>query len=97
MTASNCPSTTWLSATPNQNVTPATLSIGIVTSGMTSGFCTGTVMVTYNNGSSANTTVNIPVTVDIASTPLLTITTDNGFGVVTATVGSSNVLKAGYP
>jgi uncharacterized protein (TIGR03437 family) len=94
MNASNCPTSNWISLETNQSVTPATLSVGIVTTGMTSGFCTGTITVTYNNGSSANTTVNIPVTVDIASTPLLTITPDNGFGVVTATVGSSAVQQS---
>jgi len=94
MNASNCPTSNWISLETNQSVTPATLSVGIVTSGMTSGFCTGTITVTYNNGSSANTTVNIPVTVDIASTPLLTVTPDNGFGVITATVGSSAVQQS---
>jgi uncharacterized protein (TIGR03437 family) len=94
MNASNCPTSNWISLEVNQSITPATLSVGIVTSGMTSGFCTGTITVTYNNGSSANTTVNIPVTVDIAATPLLTITPDNGFGVVTATLGSSAVIQS---
>lgn len=94
MSASNCPTSNWLTAAPNQTITPATLSVSVQTSGMTSGFCTGTIIVTYNNGSTANATVNIPVTVDIASTALLTITPANGFGVVSATYGSSSVLQS---
>ncbi len=87
MTGSNCPTATWLGVSANQNVTPATLTISVNGAGMTAGFCTGTVIVTYNNGSSnENTSVNIPVTVDIAPTPLLTIAPSSGFGVVTATL-----------
>jgi len=94
MTGSNCPTTTWLGASANQNVTPATLTVSVNGTGMTAGFCTGTVVVTYNNGSTANTTVNIPVTVNIAPAPLLTVTPSSGFGVVTATLGSSSVLSS---
>jgi hypothetical protein len=46
MTGSNCPTTTWLSASANQNVTPATLTVSVNGTGMTSGFCTWTVIVT---------------------------------------------------
>ncbi len=93
MAASNCPGTNWLSATQNQGVTPATLSVSVATSGMTSGFCTGNVIVTYNNGSNANSTVIVPVTVDISSTSLLTVTPPFGFGVVTATAGSGSQIS----
>ncbi len=91
--ASNCPTSSWLVATANQLTTPATLSVGVLTSGMTSGFCSGQVIVTYNNGAQ-NTSVNIPVFVNIAATPLLTVTPDPGFGVVTATVGTNSVLQS---
>jgi uncharacterized protein (TIGR03437 family) len=94
MNASNCPTTNWLNVTQSQNATPATLSVSVATSGMTAGFCTGTVIVTYNNGTNSNTTVNIPVTVDISSTALLTVTPPFGFGVVTATAGSSNAISS---
>src|ERR1035437_3628857 len=98
MAASNCPTTNWLNATPNQSVTsnsqPATLSVSVATSGMTAGFCTGNVIVTYNNGTSANSTVIIPVTVDISATSLLTVTPPYGFGVVTATAGSSALISS---
>src|SRR3984957_1150828 len=95
MTGSNCPTTTWLTTQASASVTPATITVGVLTTGMTSGFCNGTVIVTYNNGSSSNSTVNIGVTVDIApSTPLLTVTPDSGFGVVTATVNTSSVLSS---
>jgi uncharacterized protein (TIGR03437 family) len=94
MGASNCPTTNWLTATQSQSITPATLSVSVATAGMTAGFCTGTVIVTYNNGTNANTSVNIPVTVDIAATPLLTVSPPFGFGVVTATSGSSALISS---
>jgi uncharacterized protein (TIGR03437 family) len=94
MGGSNCPNANWLQVTPNSNVTPASLTINAVTSGMTAGFCTGTVQVTYNNGSSANTTTLIQVVVDIASTPLLTVTPSAAFGVVTATFGSTSIITS---
>jgi hypothetical protein len=89
MAASNCPTSNWLSATTNQNVTPATLSVSVATTGMTSGFCSGNVIVTYNNGVNGNTTAIIPVLVDVSATALLTVTPPFGFGVFTATTGSA--------
>ena len=94
MGASNCPETNWLNATQSQNSTPATLSVSVSTAGMTAGFCTGNVIVTYNNGTNANTTVIIPVTVDVSSTALLTVTPPFGFGVVTATQGSGTAISS---
>ena len=94
MAASNCPTTNWLNATQSQSITPATLSISVAASGMTAGFCTGNVIVTYNNGTDANSTVIIPVTVDISATSLLTVTPPFGFGVVTATAGSSALISS---
>jgi uncharacterized protein (TIGR03437 family) len=94
MTASNCPNANWLNATPSQNTTPATLTISVVPTGMTAGFCSGTVVVTYNNGSSENTTTTIPVVVDVAPTPLLTVTPSAAFGVVTATYGSTSIITS---
>jgi uncharacterized protein (TIGR03437 family) len=91
--ASNCPSSGWLQTSANSSSTPATLSVGVVTSGMTAGFCSGQVIVTYNNGSE-NATVNIPVFVDIAATPLLTVTPDQNFGVVVASSGTNSVLQS---
>ncbi len=93
MGASNCPSSTWLIATPNVLSTPATLSVSVLTQGMTAGFCSGVVIVTYNNGSE-NATVNIPVYVDIAATSLLTVTPDQNFGVVVASSGTNSVLQS---
>ncbi len=92
--ASNCPSANWLGYSESQASTPATLSISVATTGMTAGSCSGTVTVTYNSGNSASATVSIPVTVNIASTALLTVTPDSGFGVVTATYGSSASISS---
>ncbi len=93
MAASNCGTGGWLTATPSQLVTPASLSISISVTGMTPGTCSGSVIVTYNNGQNANTTVIIPVTVDISATSLLTITQPYGFGVVTASYGSTTAIS----
>jgi uncharacterized protein (TIGR03437 family) len=83
--AANCPGSGWLSVAPSALVTPAQLSVSVNQVGMTSGMCSGTVTVTYNNGVSSTATVTIPVTVNISSTSLLTVSTLPGFGVVTAT------------
>lgn len=94
--ASNCPTANWLTANASQftasNVNPATLTVSVAVAGMTSGFCTGQVVVTYNNGSNANSTVIIPVTVDVAATALLTVSQPVGFGVVTGTFGTTTVI-----
>lgn len=92
--ASNCPSGNWLTATPSNNVTPAQLSISVNNSGMTTGYCTGTVTVTYNNGATNTATLLIPVTVDIASSALLTVSSPPGFGVVTATYQTTGTITS---
>ena len=61
---------------------------------MTAGTCSGTVTVTYNNGTSANATVQIPVMVNISATALITVTPDFAFGYFTATSGSATTLKS---
>jgi len=91
--ASNCPTSNWLIANASGSSTPATLSVSVLTTGMTSGFCQGQVIVTYSNGSS-NTTAIIPVFVDIAATPLLTLAPDQGFGLVIAANGTNSVLQS---
>jgi uncharacterized protein (TIGR03437 family) len=83
--APNCPASNWLNVTPTSSVTPAQLSISISQAGMTSGTCAGTVTVNYNNGVNTSATLQIPVTVDISTSSLLTVSTPIGFGVVTAT------------
>ncbi len=80
----SCPGTSWLAATPSATITPAQLSVSVTNTGMTAGTCSGTVTVTYNNGQNPTATTTIPVTVNISATPLLTISTLPGFGVVTA-------------
>jgi uncharacterized protein (TIGR03437 family) len=90
---SNCPSINWLIANPNQNVIPASISVSVLTTGMSAGFCSGQVLVNYNNGSQ-NTSTTINVFVDISSSSLLTVTPDPGFGMVTANVGTNSVLSS---
>lgn len=90
---SNCPTNNWLIANPSQNVIPASLTVSVLTTGMSSGFCSGQVLVNYNNGSQ-NTSTTINVFVDIATTSLLTVTPDPDFGMVTASVGTNSVLSS---
>jgi trimeric autotransporter adhesin len=93
--ASNCPATNWLTWTESQATTPATLSISAATAGMTAGSCSGTVTVTYNGGGgSSNSTLIIPVTVNVGATPLLTVTPDFGFGVFNATSGAGTSISS---
>ncbi|HVO98891.1 MAG TPA: hypothetical protein VMT15_12525 [Bryobacteraceae bacterium] len=89
----NCPSTNWLAATPTATITPAQLSVSVSNSGMTAGTCSGTVTVTYNNGQNPTATTTIPVTVNISATPLLTISTLPGFGVVTANPSTGTITS----
>jgi uncharacterized protein (TIGR03437 family) len=92
--ANNCPSGNWLSVSATQTLTPATLSIGVSTNGMTTGYCSGTVTVTYNNGATSGATLAIPVVVEIASASLLTVSPPLGFGVVTATYQTSGQISS---
>jgi len=92
--AANCPGTGWLTVTPSALITPAQLSVSVNQSGMTSGTCSGTVTVTYNNGVTSAATVTIPVTVNITATSLLTVSTLPGFGVVTATYGNQSPINS---
>ncbi len=85
----NCPAN-WLEAgTPTSNTTPATLAIGVVTSGMTAGTCSGTVVVTPASGSGA-AALNIPVTIDVSTTALLNVNLPIGFGVQTVAQGAGS-------
>jgi uncharacterized protein (TIGR03437 family) len=89
----NCPAN-WLQAgTPTASATPATLPISVITSGMTAGSCSGTVVVTPSSGSGV-TALNIPVTIDVSASSLLNISFPADFGVqtVVAGVGQSTFL-----
>ena len=81
--AANCPAG-WLTANaPTNSVSstaPTTITVNANTANMTAGICSGTVTVTYPASGSNPSTLTIPVTVNVATTPLLTINTPLGFG-----------------
>ncbi len=78
----------WLTASSNASSTPATLTVGVVTTGMNPGSCSGTVTLSYNNGS---TTATLPIMVSLAisSTSELSVSLPLGFGVETVQQGSA--------
>jgi uncharacterized protein (TIGR03437 family) len=75
----NCGSN-WLSAPVVQsNTAPTTISVGVVTTGLTANTCTGAVTLTYGSGQS----LVIPVTLGVTTTPQLAISLPAGFGTYT--------------
>jgi uncharacterized protein (TIGR03437 family) len=90
VTATNCPAN-WLTASPSatsvSSTAPATIVVGIVSTGMTAGMCSGSVVVTYPAISSNPSTITIPVLVNISASSEITISQPLGFGVFTAVQG----------
>jgi len=86
-TPASCGSANWLSAVAQTTplITPNVLIINVNTSGMTAGTCNGTVKVSYN-GTSGATELDIPVTLFVSTSPLLTISLPAGFGLVSTPV-----------
>ncbi len=82
---SNC-GTSWLAASQNtpsgQATSNTTLTVSVVTTGLAAGSCSGTILLNYNNGL-APTSLAIPVTLDVASAPELSINVMSGFGLET--------------
>jgi trimeric autotransporter adhesin len=70
----------WLSAPVVQsNTAPTTISVSVVTTGLTSNVCTGAVTLTYGSSQS----LVIPVTLGVTTTPQLAISLPAGFGTYT--------------
>jgi uncharacterized protein (TIGR03437 family) len=85
----------WLQETPTSGTTPATITVSVITTGLQPGLCSGTITVSYNSGS-GNTSLSIPVTLQIASTPLLNIgfpSTPNGFGLEVVQQNSGSITR----
>jgi len=88
--------TNWLQASPTSGTTPATINVSVITTGLQPGLCSGTVTVSYNSGS-GNASLSIPVSLQIASTPLLNISfpsTPNGFGLEVVQQNSGNITRS---
>ncbi len=88
--STSCGSANWLQAVPQQNplTTPNVLTVSVSTAGMTPGMCTGTVRVQYSSVT-GNAEEDIPVTLFVSASPLLDISLPQGFGIETATLGST--------
>ena len=85
--SANCPAN-WLSATTSANSVsasaPATITVSGITTNMGGGVCPGSVTVTYPTGGANQSTITIPVSAEITSTPVLTINMPLGFGAFSA-------------
>ena len=96
-TASNCPAS-WLAASSNGSalaMTPSTVTVTVTAMGMTPGTCTGTVTISYPAQSLTPTNIYLPVTVNVATTPLLNISIPSGFGVLTVPAGGNAASPQG--
>ena len=69
----------WLTVTPPSGNSTTSLSIGVVTTGLSPGACSGNVTLSYQSGTGPATLV-IPVTLVVNSAPTLSINMSPGFG-----------------
>lgn len=86
---SSCGTGSWLAATA-QTVpltTPNVITVTVNPAGMTTGICTGNVQISYGS----NTVLQVPVTLFVASTPLLNISLPPAFGFDTTTLAGPNL------
>lgn len=74
----NCGSN-WLTVTPPSGTSTTSISIGVVTAGLSPGTCSGNVSLSYTSGTGPATLV-IPVTLVVSNTAVLTINMAPGFG-----------------
>jgi uncharacterized protein (TIGR03437 family) len=86
-TATSTCGSNWLTASSNSSSTPATLTVAVVTTGMSPGTCSGTVNLNYNNGSGA-ATLPIMVTLAVSNTSELSVSMPLGFGIQTVQQGA---------
>jgi uncharacterized protein (TIGR03437 family) len=94
-TSTNNCGTGWIVANASGFTTPATLTISLLAGNFVSGTCTGAVNITYGSGN-GNSTLSIPVTVNIASSALLNVSfpsTTNGFGLEIVPQGSGGISR----
>ncbi len=86
---SNCGSNWITPPVASANTTPATLTLAVVTTGMTAGTCSGTVTLSYNSGSGP-ATLPIMVTVAVSNSAELVVSPPPGFGVETVQQGAAS-------
>ncbi len=82
----------WLQAQPNSVFTNATLTVSVITTGMTAGTCSGTISLAYTT---ALGPANLPiqVTVAVSNAAELGIQTLPGFGIVTGALNSAPIQQ----
>lgn len=89
--AGNCPNN-WIQATPSSTTVtagvPVQLTINVTTQGMTAGQCAGTVTVNYNSAGTP-TTLAIPITVNVSTSPVMSVGLPTGFGNYSFQLGAS--------
>jgi uncharacterized protein (TIGR03437 family) len=75
----------WLSAQPSSTFTNTTVTVGVVTAGLTAGnTCSGTVTLNYSNGL-GNASLAIPVTLAVSGSAELSVNMAPGFGIPPST------------
>ncbi len=82
----NCP-TGWLQATTSGTTTPATLTVGIATTNLPAGTCSGRIAITSTTATNGTTTTNVGVSLYVTTTPLLNINVPPGLSNVTLQAG----------
>jgi uncharacterized protein (TIGR03437 family) len=92
-TSAGCPAG-WLLATTTSTTTQgATITVSVNVTGMTPGMCPGTVTVSYPANSTTPQTLAIPVTVNVGTGPLLNVSPQLGFGIVSAPAGGAQITE----
>jgi uncharacterized protein (TIGR03437 family) len=86
----NCPGG-WFQASLSSNATPATLTVSIVTAGLTPGTCTGNVTLSSNTPSNGTATTLVGVTLFISSSALLNVSIPPGMQSLTLQQGGRPV------
>lgn len=84
----NCPAG-WLNVNSSAATTPATVQASVVTTGLGVGTCSGSINVSYGTNSS----ISIPVTLNVSATALLSVSLPVNFGVETAAQGTSQITR----
>jgi uncharacterized protein (TIGR03437 family) len=83
---SNCGSN-WLNASPLTGTSNTSITVGVTTTGLNPGTCSGNISVTFQSGLGSDTLV-IPVTLQVSNSAELTINMAPGFGLANVPLGS---------
>lgn len=84
----NCPAG-WLQVGTSSTTTPATLTASVNASGLAAGTCSGSITIGYG----INASISIPVTLNVSSTALLSVSMPACFGIVSAAQGTAQLQQ----